>query len=167
MTHVRGLLRATCLLMGTTCLFAQASFKEEINLGVQAYKQAKYEEAIAHFRNAIDLEPQNVPSHLYLATAYAQQHIPGVDSPENIQLVENAISEYQQVLKIEPQSIDSLKGVAYLYLQTKKFDDAKDFYRKAIQADPSDPENYYSIGVIDWTQTRSSYEAARRTRFET
>ena len=34
-----------------------------------------------------------------------------------------------------------------------KFDDAKAFYRKALEIDPNDPEPYYSIGVIDWTQS--------------
>jgi tetratricopeptide (TPR) repeat protein len=35
----------------------------------------------------------------------------------------------------------------------KKFDDAKNYYRKAAEMDPNDPEVYYSIGVIDWTQS--------------
>jgi tetratricopeptide (TPR) repeat protein len=34
----------------------------------------------------------------------------------------------------------------------KKFEDAKTYYHKAIDLDPNDPEAYYSIGVIDWTQ---------------
>ena len=35
----------------------------------------------------------------------------------------------------------------------KKFEDAKSYYRKALEIDPNDPEPYYSVGVIDWTQT--------------
>jgi tetratricopeptide (TPR) repeat protein len=35
----------------------------------------------------------------------------------------------------------------------KKFEDAKTFYRKALDIDPNDPEPYYSIAVIDWTQS--------------
>jgi len=35
----------------------------------------------------------------------------------------------------------------------KKFDDAKSYYRKATEIDPNDPEPYYSVAVIDWTQT--------------
>ena len=34
----------------------------------------------------------------------------------------------------------------------KKFEDAKTYYRKASEVDPNDPEAYYSVGVIDWTQ---------------
>ena len=35
----------------------------------------------------------------------------------------------------------------------KKFDEAKQFYRKATELDPNDPEPYYSVAVIDWTQS--------------
>jgi len=35
----------------------------------------------------------------------------------------------------------------------KQFDKAKEFYRKATELDPNDPEPYYSVAVIDWTQT--------------
>jgi hypothetical protein len=35
----------------------------------------------------------------------------------------------------------------------KKFEDAKEYYRKATELNPNDPEPYYSVAVIDWTQS--------------
>ena len=32
------------------------------------------------------------------------------------------------------------------------FDEAKQYYNKAVQIDPNDPESYYSVAFIDWTQ---------------
>ena len=66
---------------------------------------------------------------------------------------EKAIEQYQDVLQRGPKNINSVKGIAYLYLNMKKFDQAKEYYRKASELDPNDPEPYYSIAVIDWTQT--------------
>jgi len=129
--------------------------RSDLNKGVQAYKNAKYDQAISFFKEAVDLDPSLVNARLYLATAYAQQFVPGVDSPDNNKSAEAAIDQYQQVLKLHPareQQINSLKGIAYLYLQMKKFDQAKEYYRKAVDLDPNDPELYYSIAVIDWTQ---------------
>jgi tetratricopeptide (TPR) repeat protein len=57
------------------------------------------------------------------------------------------------VLQVDPRNINSIKGIAYLYLQMKKFDLAKEYYKKASEVDPNDPEPYYSVAVIDWTQT--------------
>lgn len=130
----------------------QTSSQNELDLGLRAYKQARFEEAIQHFQRATAMQPDNVAAHLYLANAYAAQYIPGVDSPANVQLGEAAVSEYQAVLQTDPQSLDAIKGIAGLNLQMKKFETAKTFYHKAIEVNAKDPEDYYSIGVIDWTQ---------------
>ena len=37
------------------------------------------------------------------------------------------------MLERDPKNINSVKGIAYLYLQMKKFEDAKTFYRKALE----------------------------------
>jgi tetratricopeptide (TPR) repeat protein len=126
--------------------------RDQLNKGVAAYKNAKYEQAIENFKNAVTLDPSLQNAKLYLATAYAQQYIPGVDSPENLQNANDAIEQYKAVLQQDPKNVNSIKGIAYLYLQMKKFEDAKEYYRKAIALDSNDPEAYYSVGVIDWTQ---------------
>jgi tetratricopeptide (TPR) repeat protein len=131
-----------------------ATSQSELQLGVEAYKQAHYDEAAKHFQKAVDLDAANVNAHLYLATTYVQGYIPGVDSPDNNAVAEKAIEQYQQVIASDAgrtQKINSSKGIAYIYLNMKKFDDAKKFYRQAANLDTQDPENYYSIGVIDWT----------------
>jgi tetratricopeptide (TPR) repeat protein len=68
-------------------------------------------------------------------------------------MAEQAIEQYQGVLERDPKNINSVKGIAYLYLQMKKFEQAKEYYKKASALDPNDPEPYYSVAVIDWTQT--------------
>ena len=148
-----GLVLIGLLIAATGCNTLKA--RSDLNKGVQAYKNAKYDQAITYFKDAVSLDPGLVNARLYLATAYAQQFVPGVDSPDNNKSAEAAIEQYQEVLKLHPgreQEINSLKGIAYLYLQMKKFDQAKDYYRQALQRDPNDAELYYSIAVIDWTQ---------------
>jgi tetratricopeptide (TPR) repeat protein len=126
--------------------------RDQLNNGVQAYRSAHYETAINHFQNAVGLDDDLVVAKLYLATAYAQQYVPGADSKENLRMAQQAIEEYQRVLEKDPKSVNSLKGIAYLYLNMKDFDHAREYYRKASEIDPNDPELYYSLGVIAWTQ---------------
>jgi tetratricopeptide (TPR) repeat protein len=128
--------------------------RDQLNKGVTAYKNAKYEEAIDDFQHATALDPSLINAKMYLATAYAQQYIPGADTPDNNKMAEEAIKQYQSVLDMNPardQKVNAAKGIAYLYLNMKKFDDAKKYYRMAADLDPNDPEPYYSVGVIDWT----------------
>jgi tetratricopeptide (TPR) repeat protein len=153
-TSVRMLaMTALGLVLLSTAGCSKLRARDQLNKGVQSYKNAKYEEAINHFQQAVSLDPSLVNARLYLATAFAQQYIPGADTEDNNQMGQNAIDQYKAVLERDPKNINSIKGIAYLYLQMKRFEDAKTFYRKAIDADPNDPEPYYSVAVIDWTQS--------------
>jgi len=130
--------------------------RDQLNKGVKAYKDNHYEQAITHFQNAVNLDPALINARMYLATAYVSQFIPGIDSPENLRTAQQAIDEYQKVIEANPsrdQKVNSAKGIAYLYLNEKKWDDAKKYYRMASELDPNDAEPYYSVGVIDWSQS--------------
>lgn len=145
-----GLVVLLTLLSAAGCTKLRA--RDQLNKGVQSYKNARYEEAINHFKQAVELDPTLLNARVYLATAYAQQYVPGADTEDNLRMANSAIEEYKKVIEADPKNINSVKGIAYLYLQMKKFDDAKTWYRKASEIDPNDPETYYSVGVIDWTQ---------------
>jgi len=131
--------------------------RDQLNKGVLAYKNAKYEDAIEHFKNAVELDPS-------LATAYMGQYIPGADSPDNNRYAEQAIDTFKQVLDQHPpkeQQIHSLKGIASMYFQQKKFEQAKEYYLKIAALDPNDPETYYSLAVIDWMEAYQPDQKAR------
>ena len=144
---------AAALVMLSSVGCAKLKARDHLNKGVQAYKNSKFEQAIDHFQQADALDPTLINARLYLATAFAQQYIPGLDTLENNKFGEQAIDQYKQVLEVDSRNINSIKGIAYLYLQMKKFSLAKEYYKKASEADPNDPEPYYSVAVIDWTQT--------------
>src|SRR5262244_1334211 len=106
------------LLATTGCSKLKA--RDQLNKGVAAYKNARYETAIEHFKNAVALDPSLQNAKLYLATAYAQQYIPGLDAPDNLQNANNAIDQYRSVLAADPKNVNSIKGIAFLYLNMKK-----------------------------------------------
>ncbi len=145
------------LLVLSTCLVVASSQTNEGNpdlvLGIQAYKNAKYEEAVQHLERAVAGEPGNVQAHFYLASAFAQQYIPGSDQVSNVQLGNAATREYEKVLELDSVNLEALKGAAQLSFNMKDFDQAKQFWSRAIEIDPKDPEPYYSIAVVEWTLT--------------
>ena len=131
------------------------TFDDELKLGVAAYKDGHYDQAIQHFEKATQLDPGHINAHLYLATACVSQYIPGVNTDDNKAYAEEAIAHYQTVLDLNSnntQKVNSAKGIAYLYLNMKSWDEARRYYQMASDLDPNDPEPHYSIGVIDWSQ---------------
>jgi tetratricopeptide (TPR) repeat protein len=127
-----------------------ATASDELNEGVAAYRNAHYDEAIAHFQRAADLDPGMLTAKIYLGTALAQNVVPGLDTPENLKTAQQAIDVIEQVLEKDPHNVNCMKQVAGIYFDVKKLDDAKEWQKKVLDEDPSDAEAAYTIGVIDW-----------------
>ena len=125
--------------------------RDQLNKGVEAYKSARYEEAIGHFQKATQLDPSLPMAKSYLATALAQNVVPGLDTPDNLKTAQQAISMFQEVLDKDPSDVNSLKQIAGIYFSIKKFDEAKIWQKKVLAVDPKDPEAAYTVGVVDWT----------------
>ena len=132
--------------------------RDKLNKGVNAYKNAQFDEAIKDFQEAKQLDPTLTNAQLYLATAYASQYIPGAPSPENIRNGEQAIAEFKTILDNQPDNLSAIDGIgSILYnmggtpFDEKKLEDSKTYHEKHIALKPDDPEPYYWIGVIDWT----------------
>jgi tetratricopeptide (TPR) repeat protein len=123
---------------------------------VDAYKSARYEEAIGHFQKATQLDPGLPMAKSYLATALAQSVVPGLDTPDNLKIAQQAIAIFQEVLDKDPNDVNSLKQIAGIYFSVKKFDDAKAWQKKVLAVDPKDPEAADTIGAIDWTQAHEN-----------
>ena len=146
--------------------------RDQMNQGVQAYRNARYGEAVEHFKQAVQLDPTNVNGKLYLATAYMTQYIPGAESPDNKQLAGAAKKEFMEVLRDNPNDKTALASLASLSYQEAqsipnlddklaKLDEAKDWNLKLIKADPQNKEAYYSLGVIDWLKWYPNLMKAR------
>ena len=130
--------------------------RDHLNKGVEAYKSAHYEEAINHFQQATRLDPKLPMAKTYLATALAQNVVPGLDTPDNMKTAQQAIDLFKEVLANDPTDVNSIKQIAGIYYQIKKTDDAKEWQKKVLEKDPKDPEAAYTIGVIDWDQAHKN-----------
>jgi len=146
------LLSAVLLLLSATgCTKLRA--RDQLNKGVQAFTNAQYPEAVQHFKTAVELDPTFTTARLYLATAYMSQYIPGADSPENVQMAQTAMDEFNKVLETDPNNTVALASIASLYFHQKKFKEAEEWNLKLIKADPKNKEAYYTLGVIAWTRS--------------
>ena len=125
--------------------------RDQLNKGVAAYKAGKYEEAIRHFQDATKYDPKLPAAKEYLATALAQNIVPGLTTPENLKTAQEAVDTFTQVLQEHPDDVNSLKGVASIYFNIKKLPEAKEWQKKVLAVDPKDPEAAYTVGVINWT----------------
>src|SRR5690349_17612667 len=127
---------------GSACTKLKA--RNQLNTGVQAFKNAQYAEAVESFKKAVELDPDFPTARLYLATAYMQQYIPGAESPENKQMAQAAHDQFMKVLDQSPKDKVAMASIASLYLNQKKWDMAQEWYEKLTAVDPSNADAYYS-----------------------
>ncbi len=138
----------------------QLEARDQLNKGVDAYKSAHYEEAIGHFQEATRLDPTLPMAKTYLATALAQNVVPGMDTPDNLRTANQAIDIFKQVLAQNPSDVNSIKQIAGIYYSMaspsnptswlQDLQNAKQWQMKVLDVDPKDADAAYTIGVIDW-----------------
>lgn len=139
---------AALALVATGCEKLKA--RDNLNKGVQAYKSAKYPEAVEFFKQSVEQDPSFPTARLYLATAYMSQYIPGAESPENDRMAKAAHDEFSKVLEQDAKNEIATASIASLFYNQKKFDEAKQWYTKLIGLNPQNKEAYYTLGVIVW-----------------
>lgn len=169
---LRWLLVTVCagtLVATTGC--AKLQSRDQMNQGVQAYRNNHYADAVKHFKEAVRLDPTNQNAQLYLATSYMIQWVPGADSPDNKKNYEMAQQEFQNVLKRDPTNSLALASMASMAYNSAgagnpeqkaaALEDARRWNIRRIEVDPKDAEAYYYLGVIDWSTAFTPIGTAR------
>ena len=161
---------AVLSLFATGCEKLKA--RDHLNKGVQAFKTAKYTQAVDHFKEAVQLDPDFPTARLYLATAYMSQYIPGAESPENQQNAQAAEQEFLKVLEKDPKNTVAISSLASLHYnqaqgnqpmekKMQQLEEAKKWYTRLAEVEPTNKEAYYSLGVITWAKWYPELMSAR------
>ncbi len=150
---------------------AKLQSRDQMNQGVQAFRNNHYTEAVKHFKDAVRLDPENSNAQSYLATSYFIQWVPGADSPDNKKNYDMAKQEFQKILQKDPtnsQALASMANMAYNSAtagnpeqRKAAFEDARKWNERRIEVDPKDSEAYYYLGVIDYYDALADIATAR------
>ncbi|HVU22477.1 MAG TPA: tetratricopeptide repeat protein [Opitutus sp.] len=84
-------------------------------------------DAVAHYETALRINPKLAWVHFNLGLHLAQ--IPGRAT--------DAMAHYEAALRIQPDYTDALNGLAILYAQAGRFDEARVQWQRALAIDPS------------------------------
>jgi tetratricopeptide (TPR) repeat protein len=159
------------LLFSTGC--AKLESRDQLNKGVQAFRNNKYADAVNHFKEALNLDPTSENARSYLAVSYMVQWVPGAESKDNQKNYEMARKTFNEILAKQPTNAMALAYMASMAFQTAAngtdeqkhaaLEEARKWNERRIEVDPKDPEPYYYLGVIDWSE---AFPAIRQARSE-
>ena len=94
-------------------------------LGFTLDRQEKYEEAIAAYEKAIQLNPQ-----------YADAYYNLVNTLDEIEKYEEAMAAYQKAIQLNPQYASAYNNLGNTLDEIEKYEEAIAAYQKAIQLNP-------------------------------
>jgi tetratricopeptide (TPR) repeat protein len=144
-------LMALLLCSATGCQRLRAA--DQLNKGVAAFKNAKYEDAENFFQKAIEIDPSYDNARIYLATTYSSQVIPNLTTDaNNMKIAQKALDLFHQVLDKDPTNVLALQQIASIERNTGHPEEAKEYEKKVIALAPNNAEAYYTVGVVDWLQ---------------
>jgi len=138
------------------CSFVQKlKARDNLNKGVKAFTEMKYDAAAQFFEKAIELDPEFVDAQMYLATAYTSQFVPGSADPKSEMMAQKGIDPIKQVVAnakdpASPKAMNAMLSVASLYYQLKKYDESKEWCNRVLKVNPQNADAYYRIAVIDY-----------------
>lgn len=146
---------ALALFVMSTASCQKLKARDNLNKGIKAFKESKFDQAAQYFDTARKQDPELTPAELYLATTYAQQFDP--NSPpigDNEKHANDAIATFEAVLNKDPKNTSAVAGLAGIYQGLKNLDKSREYYKKQTEIDPENPIPYYAIASTDWLRMR-------------
>ncbi len=150
------LLLAVMPLSGCSFL-SQLRARDNVNKGVKAFTDQKYDAAAQYFEKSIELDPDLEPARMYLAISYQSQFVPGSTDPKSEEMANKGIEIFKSVVdrakdpaNLNENQKNAMLSVASIYYQLKKYPESKQWCNKVLSAFPNNAEAYYRIAVMDY-----------------
>ena len=161
--------RALILFLLIACFFAPSSAQvfnlraqAELDQGVIQYQKAQYQSATGHLKKAVQLAPGSAQARMYLAKALSAQFKPELQTPKNLDFANQATEQFQELLKLQPQSVEGMNGLAGVLARLQKPDEARRYYQQAIAIEPNNVAAHNGMGMIDWWAVERKLTEARQ-----
>lgn len=115
----------------------QSFDKARMNLVDAFEEKGEMEKGIGLMKEAADFEPANPLLHIRLAEIYRKQGD-----------IVNATGAYEQALSADRNNVQTLHGLAVLYAEQRRYDDAMDMMKRLSFLRPLDPLVDYNISCL-------------------
>jgi len=113
------------------------SAEDYLRQGDENYDAGRFDEAIAAYKKAIKLQPDNVLAYYTLGLAYQSKN-----------MLDKATELYQKASQLDPNFAYPYFGLGTTYHSKLIFDKAQEFYKKTAQLEPDFAEAYLQLGNI-------------------
>ena len=122
----------------------QEAAEEHFQRGNELSLSGDFEEAIAEYEQALEIEPENIDLMSNLGVAYY-----------NLGQLDKAIEQYSRAIEIAPNDPDIHSNLAAAYVQKyqvsgalEQLERALEEYQKAVELNPTLAQAFFGLGVV-------------------
>lgn len=166
-TSMAVLLIALVSATGGCTLVNRVRAKNALNEGARAYKDGRFPDAEAKFREAYELDPTQQAAPTFIARAVQQQYKPGVQTPENIAVGEKAVTEYNKILQANPNDENAYKAIVFLYGQMKRDEKVNELLMQRASSGPNPKARAEALTILASKQWQCSYDITEQKENKT
>jgi tetratricopeptide (TPR) repeat protein len=125
-----------------------AALNDAFNQGMDAMKAKQWDQAIAGFTKASEMDPTQTVVWANLADAYKNQ-AEGKTGPDFDQNMQRSLEAYSKAIALKPDDPGMHNNYAIALAKAKKFDEMQSELKKAVELDPQGAGRYYyNLGAI-------------------
>jgi len=118
---------------------------ELLEKGNQAYKEAKYDEAMALYEQFLEKNPNLYQIQVSIADCWREKG----DFEKSIEIYNKVLEQAKTDAALgKEMSAKSLAGIGNCYLKQNKLKEAQDFFKQSIENSPKDEILAYNVGEI-------------------
>lgn len=166
-TSIAVLLVALVSATGGCTIINRVRAKNALNEGARAYKDGRFPDAEARFREAYELDPTQKNAPVFIARAVQQQYKPGVQTPENLAIGEKAVAEYEKILQTNPGNEDAYKAIVFLYGQMKREEKVNELLMQRASGGPTPKARSEALTILASKQWNCAYEITEQKENKT
>jgi tetratricopeptide (TPR) repeat protein len=176
-TFALALVAAPLFLTGCSSIRAKAAFQD----GNKAYLAENYKQAIGLYETAVKFDPDMAEAWFYLANSNQALYRPnkkdlktGKADPENVKLLDTALQQYKESLRVNKADTQNLKTVRANTLAVlvqiysddpyKNYDEATGYAQELVKGDPDKVQNLFALGALyeKFEKTAEAEQAYRK-----
>jgi Tfp pilus assembly protein PilF len=105
-------------------------------------------DAVNSANKAIELNPNNIDAHTLLSQIYWKQLVDTTGGKPPIDLINSAVHEYEEILRIDPADPQAFLMLGQLYQFNNQPDKAEEIYKKHLKIDPGSEEGVLALADL-------------------
>jgi len=122
--------------------------KQLIREGNAFFKEQMYEEALKRYKQAKELDPEEVRLDKFVAMGYMALYNPGSTHPKDVEAMTQAVSHFKTYLAAKPDDDKAAKYLVTTYMNAQKYDEAIGYFKDLFQKHPDDAQAVQTVAML-------------------